>query len=193
MFIFKTNNLLCLTTHYTVLKVRLWCLWAVGQVFCYQFSSTEHWLEMERNTHLNVLLLLFQLIQVSIEWRILNVGGVACQNQLSGFCFVHSLDLFCCRNCPLPSPPTKMVWHILMHKLLNEHLCICIVFNIAKVLWEIKITKLEKIKLLKNRTGFFFPGCVHLLLVCFSVIELGRSSCDFCGWEEGILFVAESQ
>lgn len=66
---------------------------------------------------------------------------------------VHCLGLFLLSTLP-PNAPRHV--HMLIHIMLKwVHPCICIfVFNIARVLWKVKVnTRLEKIKLFKNSSN----------------------------------------
>lgn len=75
-------------------------------------------------------------------------SGCGGQNQLSAFCYVHCLSLFLLSKLSLPPPKKYDVTHAHAYyvKMSTSYISI-FVFNIAKVLWEIKVTKIRTNKI----------------------------------------------
>ena len=133
-----------------ITKVQVRYQWAVYKIklFYYQFCSTKHWLRSSPH-HYWVLFSGFFLIHMSLEWQLLNVW--AWESDVVIWFLLFIACVCSCQNRPL-----LMMWRMLMRIILKwVHACICIfVFNIAKVLWKVKVnTRLEKIKLFKNSSN----------------------------------------
>lgn len=126
-----------------ITEVQVRYQWAVYKIklFYFQFCGTEHWLRSNPH-HYWVLFFGFCLIHMSLEWQLLNVW--TWESEVVTWFLLFIANVCSCQNCPI-----LMMWRMLMHA------CICIfVFNIAKVLWKVKVnTKLEKIKLFKNSSN----------------------------------------